>query len=70
MEGRLVRILVEVATIQMETLKTEVEKGPKVNAFSFGLLDPNRIPKGKRNGRDAQGAQCPAARKGKTLKIV
>jgi hypothetical protein len=36
MEGSLVRILVEVATIQMETLKTEVEKGSKVNAFSFG----------------------------------
>jgi len=67
MEARLVRILVEVATIQMETLKTEVEKGSKVNAFSFGLFDPNRMPKGERRRR----LEGPMARseKGRNVKI-
>ena len=40
MEPCLVQILVVVATIQMRTLKTEVEKGSMRTAFGHGLLDP------------------------------
>ena len=40
MERPLVQILVVVASIQMRTLKTEVEKGSVRTAFGHGLVDP------------------------------
>ena len=40
MELYLVQILVEVAIIQMRTLKTEVEKGSMWTVFVHGLVDP------------------------------
>jgi hypothetical protein len=40
MEQPLVQILVVVATIQMRTLKTEVEKGSMWTAIGHGLAGP------------------------------
>ena len=37
----LVQILVVVATIRREPLKTVVEKGSMLTAFGHGLVDPN-----------------------------
>jgi hypothetical protein len=42
-----VQILVVVASIQMRTLKTEVEKGSAPTAFGRGLVDPNLLVKTK-----------------------
>ena len=42
MKRPLVQILVVVASIQMRTLKTEVEKGSVSTAFGHGLVDPKR----------------------------
>ena len=41
-ERPLVQILVAVATIQMRTLKTEVEKGSMGTALGHGLVGPKR----------------------------
>ena len=41
-ERPLVQILVAVATIQMRTLKTEVEKGSAGTAVGRGLVGPKR----------------------------
>ena len=41
-ERPLVQILVEVANIQVRTLKTEVEKGSMITAVGHGLADPKR----------------------------
>jgi len=50
MERPTVRILVVVASIQMRTLKTEVEKGSVLTAIGHGLVSPkgsgNSIIKG------------------------
>ena len=40
MKRAIVQILVVVATIQMRTLKTEVEKGSMRTVFGHGLVDP------------------------------
>ena len=40
MKQTLVQILVVVASIQMRTLKTEVEKGSVRTALGHGLVDP------------------------------
>lgn len=40
MEHRLVQILVEVANIQMRSLKTEVEKGSIGIVMIYGLVGP------------------------------
>ena len=40
MKRTLVQILVVVASIQMRTLKTEVEKGSMRTAFDHGLAGP------------------------------
>ena len=45
MERRLVQILVEVANIQMRSLKTEVEKGSIGIVMIYGLVDPKRWAK-------------------------
>ena len=42
MERPLVQILVEVANIQMRSLKTEVEKGSIGIVLNYGLVGPNR----------------------------
>ena len=42
MEYSLVQILVEVAIIQMRSLKTEVEKGSIGIVIIYGLVDPKR----------------------------
>ena len=42
MERWLVQILVEVANIQMRSLKTEVEKGSIGIVIIYGLVDPKR----------------------------
>ena len=42
MEHSLVQILVEVANIQMRSLKTEVEKGSIGIVIIYGLVDPKR----------------------------
>ena len=42
MERSLVQILVEVANIQMRSLKTEVEKGSIGIVMIYGLVDPKR----------------------------
>ncbi len=42
MEYSLVQILVEVANIQMRSLKTEVEKGSIGIVIIYGLVDPKR----------------------------
>ena len=42
MEYSLVQILVEVANIQMRSLKTEVEKGSIGIVMIYGLVDPKR----------------------------
>ena len=42
LERPLVQILVEVANIQMRSLKTEVEKGSKWIVMIYGLVDPKR----------------------------
>ena len=42
MEHSLVLILVEVANIQMRSLKTEVEKGSIGIVIIYGLVDPKR----------------------------
>jgi len=42
MERSLVQILVEVANIQMRSLKTEVEKGSIGIVIIYGLVDPKR----------------------------
>ena len=42
MEHSLVQISVEVATIQMRSLKTEVEKGSIGIVIIYGLVDPKR----------------------------
>lgn len=42
MEHPLVQILVEVANIQMRSLKTEVEKGSIGIVIIYGLVDPKR----------------------------
>lgn len=42
MELPLVQILVEVANIQMRSLKTEVEKGSIGIVIIYGLVDPKR----------------------------
>ena len=42
MEHCLVQILVEVANIQMRSLKTEVEKGSIGIVIIYGLVDPKR----------------------------
>ena len=42
MEYSLVQILVEVAHIQMRSLKTEVEKGSIGIVIIYGLVDPKR----------------------------
>jgi hypothetical protein len=44
-EQFLVQILVVVATIQMRSLKTEVEKGSTTTAFGRGLVGPKDIEK-------------------------
>ena len=45
MEHSLVQILVEVANIQMRSLKTEVEKGSIGIVIIYGLVDPKRYVK-------------------------
>ena len=45
MEYSLVQILVEVANIQMRSLKTEVEKGSIGIVMIYGLVDPKRLAK-------------------------
>ena len=42
MEHSLVQTLVEVANIQMRSLKTEVEKGSIGIVIIYGLVDPKR----------------------------
>jgi len=42
LEHPLVQILVEVANIQMRSLKTEVEKGSIGIVMIYGLVDPKR----------------------------
>ena len=42
MEYSLVQILVEVANLQMRSLKTEVEKGSIGIVIIYGLVDPKR----------------------------
>ena len=42
MEHSLVQFLVEVANIQMRSLKTEVEKGSIGIVIIYGLVDPKR----------------------------
>ena len=42
LERPLVQILVEVANIQMRSLKTEVEKGSIGIVMIYGLVDPKR----------------------------
>ena len=42
MERSLVQILVEVANIQMRSLKTEVEKGSIGIVMIYGLVGPKR----------------------------
>ena len=42
MEYSLVQILVEVANIQVRSLKTEVEKGSIGIVIIYGLVDPKR----------------------------
>ena len=42
MEYSLVQILVEVANIQMRSLKTEVEEGSIGIVIIYGLVDPKR----------------------------
>ena len=42
MEYSLVQIWVEVANIQMRSLKTEVEKGSIGIVIIYGLVDPKR----------------------------
>ena len=43
MERPLVQILVVVASIQMRTLKAEVEKGSVRTAIGHGLVDPKAL---------------------------
>ena len=43
MEQPLVQILVVVASIQMRTLKAEVEKGSVRTAIGHGLVDPKAL---------------------------
>ena len=45
MERSLVQILVEVANIQMRSLKTEGEKGSIGFVMIYGLVDPKRWAK-------------------------
>lgn len=45
LERPLVQILVEVANIQMRSLKTEVEKGSIGIVMIYGLVDPKRLAK-------------------------
>ena len=45
LEHPLVQILVEVANIQMRSLKTEVEKGSIGIVMIYGLVDPKRLAK-------------------------
>ena len=45
MKHILVQILVEVANIQMRSLKTEVEKGSIGIVMIYGLVDPKRLAK-------------------------
>ena len=40
------QILVVVASIQMRSLKTDVEKGSMGNVLFHGLVDPKLVPKG------------------------
>jgi hypothetical protein len=56
-----VQILVVVASIQMRTLKAEVEKGSVRTAFGHGLVDPkalrNCVQKVLWDGERGQGSQ-------------
>jgi hypothetical protein len=56
-EPCLVQILVVVATIQMRTLKTEVEKGSMRTAFGHGLLDPKAKDNSYPSGRSRPGVK-------------
>jgi hypothetical protein len=64
LEQSYVQILVVVATIQMRTLKTEVEKGSMRTAFGHGLLDPKT-----KDNSIFQVAACSPGSKGSEVNI-
>ena len=64
MERCLVQILVEVATIQVKPLKTEVEKGSVRTAIGHGLVAPKPKANALQRGVVPFEALPPCVRKG------